>query len=135
MVGHSNGLYDDLTVRENLEFWGSLIGAGDDELRQAMSIMGLDGRLASVRVRGLSAGQRRRTAFAILVVRRARLWLLDEPHAGLDSDARDEVDEVLRRASASGATVMLSSHELDRAQQLATKEVRLAGGVVVGDSQ
>ena len=45
------------------------------------------------------------------------------------------VDEVLRRASASGATVMLSSHELDRAQQLATKEVRLAGGVVVGDSQ
>ncbi|MEC9181278.1 MAG: ATP-binding cassette domain-containing protein, partial [Actinomycetota bacterium] len=73
MVGHSNGLYDDLTVRENLEFWGSLIGAGDDELRQAMSIMGLDGRLASVRVRGLSAGQRRRTAFAILVVRRAGL--------------------------------------------------------------
>ena len=62
-----------------------------------MSIMGLDGRLASVRVRGLSAGQRRRTAFAILVVRRAGLWLLDEPHAGLDSDARDEVDEVLRR--------------------------------------
>ena len=135
MVGHSNGLYDDLTVRENLEFWGSLIGAGDDELRQAMSIMGLDGRLASVRVRGLSAGQRRRTAFAILVVRRAGLWLLDEPHAGLDSDARDEVDEVLRRASASGATVMFSSHELDRAQQLATKEVRLAGGVVVGDPQ
>ena len=51
-----------------------------------------------MRVRGLSAGQRRRTVLAILVVRRAGLWLLDELHAGLDSDARDEVDEVLRRA-------------------------------------
>ena len=135
MVAHSNGLYDELTVQENLEFWGSLIGAGDDEVRQAMSMMGLDGRLASVLVRGLSAGQRRRTAFAILVVRRAGLWLLDEPHAGLDSNARDEVDNILRQASASGATVMLSSHELDRAQKLATREVRLAGGVVVGDGR
>jgi ABC-type multidrug transport system ATPase subunit len=135
MVAHSNGLYDELTVQENLEFWGALIGAGDDELHQAMSIMGLDGRLASVPVRGLSAGQRRRTAFAILVVRRAGLWLLDEPHAGLDSSARDEVDGILRKASAAGATVMLSSHELDRAQQLATREVRLAGGVVVGDER
>ena len=135
MVAHSNGLYDDLTVQENLEFWGSLIGAGDDEVHQAMSMMGLDGRLASVLVRGLSAGQRRRTAFAILVVRRAGLWLLDEPHAGLDSNARDEVDNILRQASASGATVMLSSHELDRAQKLATREVRLAGGVVVGDGR
>jgi heme ABC exporter ATP-binding subunit CcmA len=135
MVAHSNGLYDELTVQENLEFWGSLIGAGDDEVHQAMSMMGLDGRLASVLVRGLSAGQRRRTAFAILVVRRARLWLLDEPHAGLDSNARDEVDNILRQASASGATVMLSSHELDRAQKLATREVRLAGGVVVGDGR
>ena len=62
MVAHSNGLYDELTVRENLEFWGALIGAGDDEVRQAMSMMGLDGRLATVPVRGLSAGQRRRTA-------------------------------------------------------------------------
>ncbi len=135
MVAHSNGLYDELTVQENLEFWGSLIGAGDDEVQQAMSMMGLDGRLASVLVRGLSAGQRRRTAFAILVVRRAGLWLLDEPHAGLDSNARDEVDNILRQASASGATVMLSSHELDRAQKLATREVRLAGGVVVGDGR
>jgi len=135
MVAHSNGLYDELTVRENLEFWGALIGAGDDEVRQAMSMMGLDGRLATVPVRGLSAGQRRRTAFAILVVRRAGLWLLDEPHAGLDSNARDEVDEILKHAASSGATVMLSSHEHDRAQKLATREVRLAGGVVVGDGQ
>lgn len=135
MVGHSNGLYDELTVRENLEFWASLIGADDDEVRQAMSMMGLDGRLASVLVQGLSAGQRRRTAFAILVVRRAGLWLLDEPHAGLDSNARDEVDEILRHAAESGATVMLSSHELDRAQKLATREVHLAGGVVVGDGR
>ena len=54
--------------------------------------MGLAGRLAKVPVGRLSAGQRRRTALACLVARRAELWLLDEPHAGLDAAGRDELD-------------------------------------------
>jgi ABC-type multidrug transport system ATPase subunit len=56
--------------------------------------------------------------------------LLDEPHAGLDASARDVIDDLVRAAAAAGATVLIASHELDRARALATNVVRLAGGAV-----
>ena len=74
--------------------------------------------------------QKRRTALAGLVARRARLWLLDEPHAGLDQGARDELDSTLREAAGAGATVLVASHELDRAESLATRTVDLVAGQV-----
>ena len=78
----------------------------------------------------LSAGQRRRTALACLVARRPELWLLDEPHAGLDHDGRDLLDDLVHRAQAAGATVVLASHELDRAEALADRVVTIAGGTI-----
>ena len=90
--------------------------------------MRVDGRLATVKASQLSAGQRRRTALASLIVRRAEVWLLDEPHAGLDSAGRDELDSLLRTAVASGATVVLSSHESERASALASRSVVIDGG-------
>ena len=132
LIGHTNGLYQDLTVTENVEFWGRLSGATSAEVHEAMHRMGLDGRLADVRVSKLSAGQRRRTALAGLVARRAELWLLDEPHAGLDAQGRDELDHVLRVAAQSGATIMVASHELERAGSLATRQVEVVAGQVGG---
>ena len=85
LLGHTNGLYADLTVRENVEFWGATVGASTDEIASSLERMGLAARLADVPVGRLSAGQKRRTALACLVARRAQLWLLDEPHAGLDA--------------------------------------------------
>ena len=95
-----------------------------------MSQMGVAGRLADVPGRQLSAGQRRRTALAGLVARRARLWLLDEPHAGLDAAARDQLDDTLRGAAAAGATIVVASHELERAAGLATRAVEVVAGQV-----
>lgn len=130
LLGHSNGLYADLTVEDNVRFWGATVGATQDEVAAAMDRMGLAARLAHVRVGRLSAGQRRRTALACLVARRAGLWLLDEPHAGLDAAGRDELDATLRQAAAAGATVLVASHELERAGSLATRTVEVAGGQV-----
>lgn len=129
-LGHANGLYLDLTVRQNIRFWGSTVGATGTEIDGAMRRMNLDGRLADVKAEKLSAGQRRRCALASLIVRRAELWLLDEPHAGLDAAGRDEIDGLLRDAVASGATVIVSSHELERARSLATRVVTVDGGTV-----
>jgi ABC-type multidrug transport system ATPase subunit len=56
--------------------------------------------------------------------------LLDEPHAGLDAAGRDELDATLRGAAAAGATVMVASHELERAGSLATRVVEVIGGQV-----
>jgi ABC-type multidrug transport system ATPase subunit len=76
----------------------------------------------------LSAGQRRRTSLACLLSRRPELWLLDEPHAGLDHETRDQLDALVGQAVAQGATVLLASHELDRAESLAHRVVELVGG-------
>lgn len=95
-----------------------------------MSRLGLDGRLAAVPVGRLSAGQRRRVAVAALVARRPELWLLDEPHAGLDATGRDLLDDLVREAVAAGATVLVASHEIERAASLATRTVVMAGGRV-----
>ena len=130
LLGHSNGLYLDLTVDQNVRFWASMVNATEEEIVRAMSLMRIDGRLSSVKTARLSAGQRRRCALASLIVRRAEIWLLDEPHAGLDAQGRDELDIVLRNAVFAGATIVLASHEMERASALATRVVTVDGGGV-----
>jgi len=130
LLGHQNGLYADLTVGENVRFWGATVGASDGEIDAAMDRLDVGDRLVDVPVRKLSAGQRRRTALAGIVARRARLWLLDEPHAGLDASGRDELDSTLRQAADSGATIIVASHELERAGSLATRVVDVVAGQV-----
>jgi len=134
LLGHQNGLFGELTIAENVSFWSTVVGASTAERNSAMERMAIDGKLAERRVSELSAGQKRRCALACLVVRRAELWLLDEPHAGLDAKGRDEIDRIVREAVASGATVVVASHEIERAQQLATRTVSLIAGQV-RDSQ
>ncbi len=128
LLSHATALYDELTVEQNVVFWAKANGTVDADIEPAMDALGLGGRLRTVPVSGLSAGQRRRTSMAILVCRRPRLWLLDEPHAGLDAAGRDLIDDLVRRAVGAGATVMLASHEADRANELATMHVSVVGG-------
>jgi len=131
LLGHATGLYEDLTVADNVRFWARACGATRAEADAALHALGLDGRLAGVTVARLSAGQRRRASIAVLVARRAELWLLDEPHAGLDQPGRDLVDRLIRSAAAAGATVVVASHELDRAGAIADRTVTIAGGTTV----
>jgi heme ABC exporter ATP-binding subunit CcmA len=128
LAGHGSALYDDLTVAENVRFWGRAVKARKVDVEDALEVMGLAGRLRDVQVVKLSAGQRRRTSLACLLARRPELWLLDEPHAGLDSSGRERVDGLVRQAVQQGATVLLSSHELERAESLADVTVDLAAG-------
>jgi heme ABC exporter ATP-binding subunit CcmA len=131
LVGHGGGLYDDLTVSENVAFWGRAAGATEDDVAGALSRLGLDGRLKDLAVARLSAGQRRRTSIAAMVARRPELWLLDEPHASLDADGRDLIDTLIADSVAAGATVVLASHEDDRAVAVSTRVVEVRGGLTV----
>lgn len=128
LLGHASGLYEDLTVADNVQFWARAGRARSADAEAAMAKLGLDGRLADVPVARLSAGQRRRTSLAVMVARRPELWLLDEPHAALDQEGRDLVDGLMREAVAAGATVIFASHELDRAAEVSTRTVSIAGG-------
>ena len=128
LLGHATGLHDDLTVAENVRFWGRAAGAERSDVEAALALVGLAERLDGVQVARLSAGQRRRASLACLLARRPELWLLDEPHAGLDAAARDQLDGLVAQATSQGATVLLSSHEADRAEALADRTVELVGG-------
>ena len=134
LLAHGTGLYDELTVADNLRFWTRAARATLADADAAMARLGLDGRVRDGPVGRLSTGQRRRTSFACLLARRPELWLLDEPHAGLDKEGRDIVDELVRDATRAGATVILSSHELDRSMDLADEVVTLGGGIALNDS-
>jgi heme ABC exporter ATP-binding subunit CcmA len=133
LLGAQTFLYDDLTVEENVRFWARSVRADDAQAEAALVRLGLGERLRTVPAGRLSTGQRRRTALAAMLTRRPRLWLLDEPHAGLDQDGRDLVDGLIRDASRVGATVLIASHELERAGGLGGRTVTIAGGVVVSD--
>lgn len=131
-LGHGSGLYADLTVDDNIGFWTRRSGADGASIAAALDACAVTERLRGLRVSQLSEGQRKRVALSMIVIRRPRLWLLDEPHAALDAASRDRVDQLIRSAAAAGATVMMSSHELDRAAAIATRTVQLNGGFVTG---
>ena len=105
--------------------------ARDTDIDAALARAGVDARVRSVVGARLSAGQRRRAALAILFARDPELWLLDEPHAGLDASSRDLLDAEVRAATERGRTVVVASHELERAGGLATRAVTVAGGHAV----
>lgn len=131
MLSHASHLYEDLTVRENVRFAVRAAGAGTDRIGDACDRLGLRGRLLKTSAAKLSAGQRRRVALAVLAARWPELWLLDEPHAGLDASARDTLDELIREAASGGATVVVASHEAHQVEPLATRAVTVAGGRVI----
>ncbi len=130
LVGHETFCYDDLTVRENLHFAAGAARRELDAADAALERLGL-APVRDVVHRRLSAGQRRRLALAVALSRDPRLLLLDEPHAGLDAEGRDVLDAVVRAAPAEGRTVLLASHELERARPLAHREVALSAGQAV----
>ena len=133
LLSHASHLYDDLTVRENVRFAVRAAGADPGRIDGACARLGLTGRLLTTSASKLSAGQRRRVALAVLVARWPELWLLDEPHAGLDATARATLDQLIGEASAAGVTVVIASHEADVVGSLATRAVMITGGRVTGE--
>lgn len=132
LLSHASHLYDDLTVKENVRFAVRASGADTDRIGESCDRWGLTGRLLKTGAAKLSAGQRRRVALAVLTARWPELWLLDEPHAGLDPAARDTLDRLIAEAGASGVTVLIASHELGFVESLADRAVTVSGGRVTG---
>ena len=123
MLGHAGFLYDDLTVRENVDLRRRGARAATSQpLPARWRGSASTDAWPTTRVAALSAGQRRRTALAALVARDAELWLLDEPHAGLDDDgSRPGRRRRARRRRQAGATVVIASHDTDRATALGAR--------------
>jgi heme ABC exporter ATP-binding subunit CcmA len=129
LVGHETFCYDDLTVTENLRFAARAAGRGAADADEALARVGLQ-RVANLAHGRLSQGQRRRVSLANALARKPQLLLLDEPHAGLDEHGRELLAEIVRAAPNEGCTVLIASHEIELARELATREVRVVAGQV-----
>ncbi|HEX3795111.1 MAG TPA: heme ABC exporter ATP-binding protein CcmA [Acidimicrobiales bacterium] len=128
LLGHAAPLYDELSSVENVRFAVRALGLPVADADAALERLGLVGRLRNTPTGRLSAGQRRRVALAALVARRPALWLLDEPHAGLDAASRTLLGDLIHEAVTDGAAVLLSSHEPELSVPLSDRVVVMSGG-------
>ena len=131
VVSHQPLLYGDLTAEENLLFYGRLYGVGGLEARLAevLELVGLTARRRDL-VRQYSRGMQQRLAIGRAVLHDPEVMLFDEPHTGLDQEASAMLDGVLREVAARGRTVVMTSHDLHRSAELATRVDILSRGVI-----
>lgn len=134
LLSEGTGCYDDLTVRENLLFRARSGGLSTRAAEVAIEQWGLT-RLADAVHAKMSTGERRRLAFAAMMIREPDMLLLDEPHAGLDAKGRALLAELVRDSTARGCTVLIASHEIAEARGLVSREVTLAGGRMLAASE
>jgi len=121
VVPQEVAVYEDLTARDNLSFWGSLYGLSGRELKErvdeGLTRVGLADR-AGDRVKGFSGGMKRRLNLCMGLLHRPRFLLLDEPTVGIDPQARLNILEVIRGVAAGGTTVLYTTHYMEEAQEL-----------------
>jgi drug efflux transport system ATP-binding protein len=109
-------LYDDLTVDENLAFYGGVYGIRDKtRIAKTVALVGLTGH-GSELARGLSAGWRQRLALAIALVHQPKLLFLDEPTSGVDPTARRAFWDLIYQLAQGGVTVFVTTHYMDEAE-------------------
>lgn len=111
-LGHQASLKEDLTLTENLRSLMAMDGlkVSDDAICDALTRMGLNKR-QHLPARVLSAGQKRRGLLARLLLRPAKLWLLDEPFNALDANAIGALQDCLKAHLANGGMIVLTSHQ------------------------
>jgi len=133
LLAHELHLYPELTARQNLSFFARLYGVdAGGPVEAALAAAGLSDR-GEDDVSGFSRGMRQRLALERALIHQPRLVLLDEPFTGLDDRAVSVVTERLRGIAASGAIVLLATHDLDLAEGLVTRVVLVRGGRLIAD--
>lgn len=132
VVSHLPLLYGDLTAEENLLFYSRLYALPQAARRagEVLDLVGLSARRRDL-VRQFSRGMQQRLAIARALLHDPQVMLFDEPHTGLDPEAAAMLDGVLTGVAARGRTVVMTTHDLERAAALAARLDILARGVIV----
>lgn len=135
VVSHLPLLYGDLTAEENLQFYGRMydLPGLDARIAEVLTMVGLSARRRDL-VRTFSRGMQQRLAIGRAVLHDPDVMLFDEPYTGLDQDASEMLDDVLKNVAAAGRTVVMTSHDLARAEELATRFDILSRGVIAASA-
>ncbi len=136
VVSHLPLLYGDLTAEENLRFYGRMydILHLESRITEVLELVGLSARRRDL-VRTFSRGMQQRLAIGRAILHDPDVMLFDEPHTGLDQDACDMLDRVLREVAARGRTVVMTSHDLARVEDLASRFDVLSRGVIAASTR
>ena len=136
VVSHLPLLYGDLTAEENLRFYGRMYNIANMETRitEVLEMVGLENRRRDL-VRTYSRGMQQRLAIGRAVLHDPDVVLFDEPYTGLDQDASSMLDDVLKAVAAKGRTVVMTSHDLARAEELGTRFDILSRGVIAASTK
>ena len=136
VVSHLPLLYGDLTAEENLRFYGRMynIPEMDHRIGEVLELVGLKARQRDL-VRTFSRGMQQRLAIGRAVLHDPDVMLFDEPHTGLDQDACEMLDTVLKDVAARGRTVVMTSHDLARTADLASRFDVLSKGKIVASAR
>ena len=109
-------IYDDLTVLENLTFYGGVYGITDKaRVKRTLELVGLTGHDSTL-TRSLSGGWRQRLALGIALVHEPKLLFLDEPTSGVDPTARRAFWDLIYELAESGVTILVTTHYMDEAE-------------------
>lgn len=137
MVSHKPLLYENLTAYENLRFFARLYNiapsSSEQRIHELLTQVGLAKRAYDL-ARAFSRGMLQRLSIARALLHNPDILLLDEPYTGLDQDASQVLDELLRAAQTDGRTIVMSTHDLPRAAGLAARVVILSRGAIGYDS-
>jgi heme exporter protein A len=131
VVFHQPLIYGDLTAWENLYFYGQLYDVHNLR-RRVETVLELVGLLTRRRdlVRQYSRGMQQRLAIGRAILHDPEILLFDEPHTGLDQQAAEMLDGVLGEVMALDRTVVMTSHDLTRSAELATRVDILSNGEI-----
>jgi heme exporter protein A len=134
IVLHDTCLYLDLSVFDNLRFFARLYRVADPAARahELLAQFDLEERAQST-VRDLSRGMKQRLALARALVHGPRFLLLDEPFTGLDELSSQALSGLLREFVRGGGTVLMSTHDVERAFDVATRALILEQGAITFD--
>lgn len=133
-VPEAVALYPKLTGVENLAFFNDLNGDGRADvntLQAALDRVGLPAAASERRAETYSKGMRQKVGLAAALLKKAKALLLDEPLAGLDPDAANQFQELVRSAAREGAAVLMATHDIFRAKEIATRVGIMRGGHLI----
>jgi heme exporter protein A len=132
VVSHQPLLYPDLTAEENLQFYSKMYGVTNpqSQITKILQQIGLEKRRKDF-VRTFSRGMQQRLAIGRAILHEPEIILFDEPYTGLDQDASLMLDDLLRSVASNGRTVVMTSHDLIRAEALATRFDVLSRGTII----
>ena len=133
IVTDNVSLYVDETVTKNLTFFSKLYGVKSNRVYEVIDIFGLSD-FKNVKIKKLSKGYKQRVLIARSVLHDPELIIMDEPTSGLDTNIAHELRKIIKKLEEQGKTILLTTHDMDEAEELCKEILIIKDGNVVVDS-